>query len=229
MPFTAPAVYLSVSSMKRVKRLILASAVLAGCGGGGARSAPETAPVMDAPLNSFAAVRLIVLPTQSLQTGDAMGWASRSGGWTFMAAIDSALEASVRDRGLASWILPSDLARTARRNPMYATNPAEIRAGDAVRYLERQRESEIPEPVASQLRTLIGFHDARHALVPVEIRFEPGASAGTGHAILRVAVLDVRGSRLVFIGDIVGPDAAEFSPTIASDLARRFVDLVVPR
>lgn len=112
---------------------------------------------------------------------------------------------------------------------MYATNPAEIRAGDAVRYLERQRESEIPEPVASQLRTLVGFHDARHALVPVEVRFESGSAAGTGRAILRIAVLDVRGSKLVFIGDIVGPDAPDFSATIATDLARRFTDLVVPR
>jgi hypothetical protein len=213
-----------------VKRLILAAAILSGCGGGGAaRNAPETAAVPDAPLNSFAAVRLIVLPTQSVRTGDALGWAAKSGGRTFMSAVDSALEASVRDRGLTSWVLASDLARTARRNPMYATNPAEIRAGDAVRYLERQRESEIPEPVASQLRTLIGFHDARHALVPVEVRFETGSAAGTGRAILRIAVLDVRGSKLVFIGDIVGPDAPDFSATTAADIARRFADLVVPR
>ena len=203
--------------------------MLTGCGGGAARSAPESAAVPDAPLNSFAAVRLIVLPTQSVRTGDTMGWATKSGGRAFMSAVDSALEVSVRDRGLTSWVLSSDLARTARRNPMHATIPTEIRAGDAVRYLERQRESEIPEPVASQLRTLVGFHDARHALVPVEVRFEPGSASGTGRAILRIAVLDVRGSKLVFIGDIMGPDAPDFSPTIATDIARRFTDLVVPR
>jgi hypothetical protein len=98
-----------------------------------------------------------------------------------------------------------------------------------VRFLERKRDAEIPEPVAGQLRTLAGFHDARYALVPVEVRFEPGGSAGSGHAVLRVAVLDVRGSRLVFIGDIVGNDAPDFSPSLSADVARRFTDLVVPR
>jgi hypothetical protein len=212
------------------RQLLLAVLVLAGCGGGGARNTPSQSPVVEAPLNSFAAARLIVMPTQSLRTGDAMGWAARANGRTFMSAVDSALEASMKDRGLTSWIGATELARTARRNPMYATNPSEIRAGDAVRYLERQRESEIPEPVASQLRTLISFHDGvRHALVPVEVRFEPGTAAGTGRAVLRIAVLDIRGSRLVFIGDIMGPDAPDFSPAIASDIARRFTDLVVPR
>jgi hypothetical protein len=173
---------------------------------------------------------LIVMPTQSLRSGDAMGWAAKVGDRrAFLASIDSALESAVRDRGLTSWALASKLAQTARRNPLYATNPADVRAGDAVRYLERQRDAEIPEPVAGQLRTLAGFHDARHALVPVEVRFEPGSAAGTGRAVLRMAVLDVRGSKLVFIGDIVGPDATEFTPSIGTDVARRFADLVVPR
>ena len=122
----------------------------------------------------------------------------------------------------------SELARTARRNPTYATNPAEIRAGDAVRFLERSRDSNIPEPVASQLRALAGFHDARYALIPVEVRFEAGSASGTGRGVLRMAILDVRGSRLVFIGDIQGPDLPDYTPTLGATLARRFADLVVP-
>jgi hypothetical protein len=78
------------------------------------------------------------------------------------------------------------------------------------------------------LRTLAGFHDARYALIPVEVRFEAGNAAGTGHGIVRIAVLDVRGSRLVFIGDITGTDAPEYSPALGAALARRFADLVVP-
>lgn len=170
------------------------------------------------------------MPTQGVRSGDAMGWAAKTGERrAFLAAVDSALETSVRERGITAWALASELARTARRNPLYATNPSDVRAADAVRFLERQRDSEIPEPVASQLRTLVGFHDARYALVPVEVRFEPGSASGSGRAILRVAVLDVRGSRLVFIGDIVGADAADYSPSVGADLARRFTDLVVPR
>jgi hypothetical protein len=174
-------------------------------------------------------MRLIVLPAQGVRTGDAMGWAAKTGERrAFLATVDSALETAVKAKGLSSWVLASDLARTARRNPLYATNPADIRGADAVRFLERQRDENIPEPVASQLRTLTSFHDARYALIPVEVRFEPGSASGTGRAILRMAVLDVRGSRLVFIGDISGSDAPAYTPEIGAALARRFADLVVP-
>ena len=202
------------------------AAMVVACGGGG-RSAPESAPPPAAPLNSFAAMPLIVLPTQ--RAVDAIAWGAKAGvPEVFLASIDSSLEAAVRGKGITSWVMASDLARTARRNPMYATNPRDIRAGDAVRFLERQRDENIPEPVASQLRTLAGFHDARYALVPVEVRFEAGSAIGTGRAVIRMAVLDVRGSRLVFIGDIAGADAPDYTPALGAALTRRFADLVVP-
>jgi len=211
-----------------IRRLLISCIALAACGGG-SRPAQTAAPPAEAPLNSFAAVPLIVLPTQGVRAGDAMGWAAKTGDRReFLASIDSALETAVKAKGLTSWVLASDLARTARRNPTYATNPVDIRAADAVRFLERQRDSNIPEPVASQLRTLAGFHDARYAVIPVEVRFEPGAAAGTQRGILRIAVLDVRGSRLAFIGDIAGQDAPDYSPTLGAALARRLADLVVP-
>ena len=209
-----------------MKRLVFIAAGVMACGGG-ARSAPQSSAPAAAPLNSFAATRLLVLPTQ--RAGDALGWAAKSGEPKVVFALfDSSLESAVKDKGLTSWVLSTDLARTARRNPTYATNPADIRAGDAVRFLERQRDENIPEPVASQLRTLGGFHDARYALVPAEIRFEAGSAPNTGRVVVRMAVLDLRGSRLVFIGDISGADAADYSPALVAALARRFADLVVP-
>ena len=176
-------------------------------------------------------MRLIVLPTQGVRGSDVLGWSVKvTDRRALLFSLDSALESAFVERGLATaWAVPAVLARTARRNPQYAANPADIRAGDAVRVLERRRDGEIPEPVGTQLRVLAGFHDARHALVPVEVRFEPGRAAGSGHAVLRMAVLDVRASKLVFIGDIGGTDATEFSPSLVIDLARRFTELVVPR
>lgn len=218
--------------MRRVKRLVLATTIVLTACGGGARPASPAPPVPDAPLNSFAATELIVLPVQTLRTGDAMGWAAKVSGTraaqrAFLVSIDSVLEAVVRDKGLVAWVMPSELARTARRNPGYATNPADIRAGDAVGYISRNKDENIPEPVASQLRALAGFHGARYALIPVEVRFEPGTATGTGRAVLRIGVLDVRGSRLAFIGDVVGADASDHTPAAAA-VARRFIDLVVP-
>jgi hypothetical protein len=209
-----------------MKKLVLAAAVVAGCGGG-SRSNPQPAAVPDTPLNSFAATRLIVMPPQ--RANDAIGWGAKAGEPRIVYALfDSALAIAVQEKRLTAWVISSELGRTARRNPTYATNPADIRAGDAVRLLERQRDANIPEPVAGQLRTLAGFHDARYALIPSEIRFETGAAPNTGRVSVRMAVLDLRGSRLVFIGDITGADAPDYSPALVVALARRFTDLVAP-
>lgn len=193
--------------------------------------APGTAAVAPAPLASFASTRMVALPVQGLRGGDAMGWAAAAGDpRVFLAAVDSSLERTLKERGLGTvWAFPSDLARSARRNPLYATNPAAVRAGDAVRTMERRRGSEIPEPVASQLRAMAGIHDARHVLVPVEVRFEPGRAAGTARAVLHVAVLDVRLSQLAWSGDIAGAEAPRYSAAVATDLAQRFADLLVSR
>ncbi len=170
---------------------------------------------------------MIVLPTQRAVAG--RGWEEKAGPPRVMFALfDSALASAAREKGLTAWVMPDELARTARRNPTYATSPADIRAGDAVRFLEQKRDENIPEPVAGQLRTLAGFHDARYALIPAEIRFEAGSADNTSRIVVRMAVLDTRGSRLVFIGDITGADATDYSPALVTALARRFADLVVP-
>jgi hypothetical protein len=207
------------------------AAFLSACAGQRGAAVPEQAPALT-PLGSFAAVRMIVLPVQQLRSGDALGWSARAGEpRRFLATVDTALSAEFRDRGMGTmWAFPGDLARTARRNPTHATDPAMIRAGSAVRAMEQRRGTEIPEPVASQLRVLAGFHDTRHALVPVEMRFEAAAGGGSGgHAVLRVAILDVRASTLVWTGEIAGKDSDDYTAELAIDLARRFADLIVSR
>lgn len=190
---------------------------------------PE-APVPEAPLSAFASTRMIVLPVQSVQRDDSLGWVAGIGNPRgLLATTDSALEAAFRDRGLTpTWALPTDLERIAGRNPGYAAAPATIRAGDAVRVMERRRGGEIPEPAGSQLRTLAGFHDARYAMVPVDLRFQPTV-AGRGQPVLRVAVLDVRASRLVWMSEIAGGDAPAYSPELLGELATHFADLIVAR
>lgn len=212
-----------------IRRPAVLAALLTACASSQSEPLPE-APVPSAPLSAFAATRMIVLPVQNLRT-DTLGWSTRVGpARTFLTAVDSALEAAFRDRGLGpTWAMPSDLERTARRNPDHAASPSIVRAGDAVRVMERRRGSEIPEPAGTQLRMLAGFHDARHAIVPVDLRFERAASGQGAHAVLRVAVLDVRASRLVWMGDIPGGEATEYSPAVVTDLANRFADLVVAR
>ena len=178
----------------------------------------------------YASQRMLVLPAQAIQPGDDLGWASDATNHrTLLASLDSTLATEVRARGLApQWATSGELDRIARRNPVHVTRPSDIRAGAAVLMLERDRDEDIPEPVASQLRVLAGFHEARYALVPAVVRFERGEFADAGRAVARVGILDVRGSKLVFIGDIVGPDAGD-ATTALTNLGRRFADLIVPR
>lgn len=214
------------------RRALLLTCLLAGCAGGGGRFSPaDMAPATRPPLSPYAAEHLITLPVQELIGGDSLGWSRQiRDPRRFLASLDTAIEKTLRERGLGTtWAFPSDLARTARRNPTYATDPAQIRAAAAVRFLEARRNAQIPEPVASQLRTLVGFHDARRALVPVDVRFVADPVGGGGHAVLHIAVLDVRGSRLEWDGEVAGDSAPEFSPLVVTSLAERLADLLVPR
>jgi hypothetical protein len=174
---------------------------------------------------------MIAFPVQSLRGGDPLGWSAKVGEpRQFLATVDQALEAALRERGLApTWAFAADLTRIARRNPTYATEPAAIRAGDAVRVMERRKDAQIPEPVASQIRVLAGFHDARHALVPVEFRFDAAPGMPGGRAVLHFVVLDVRASRISWSGDVASEVLPEFSPALATAVARRFADLIVAR
>lgn len=174
----------------------------------------------------------MAMPTQLFRTDDPTGWSGRvSDPRAYLALADSALERELRARNYgANWVFPAELTRTAKRNPTYATDPAAIRAGDAVRRLERKTSSSLAEPAASQLRVLAGMHDARYALVPVELRFESAAAGGAGgHVVLHIAVLDVRGARLDWSGDVASDDQATFGPALLASLAQHFADLIAPR
>jgi hypothetical protein len=214
------------------RRALLLACLLTGCAGTGGRVSPADQLVAARPpLAPYAAEHVIALPVQELLGGDSLGWSRQiRDPRRFLASVDTVIEATLRARGLGTtWAFPSDLAHTARRNPTYATDPRQIRAAAAVRYMEGKRDAQIPEPVASQLRTLVGFHDARRALVPVDLRFVADPAGRGGHAVLHVAVLDVRGSRLEWDGEVAGDGAAEFTPQVVATLAERLADLLVPR
>lgn len=157
-----------------------------------------------------------------------MGWsAALFGGDPSQSALDSALTREFRARRLAQLVSPADLRASAKRNPTYAADPAVIRAGEAVRRLERNARGALAEPVASQLRVLAGLHDANFALVPVELRFEPAGAQG--RAILHLAVVDIRAARLAWSGDVAGDAASTPSPSVLATLAVRVANLIVPR
>jgi hypothetical protein len=213
-----------------VSRLaVLALMIVAACSGRAATSeSTPTPPRGAAVLAALAGQKAIVMPTQGLRELDSLGWAAKVGGTrAFLAKFDSVVTDTLRERNLTPmWTFPAELSRLARRNPLHATDPANIRAGDAVRALERRSDRPLVEPVASQLRTLSAFVDARYAVIPSELRFESGP--GGGRAVLHVAVLDLRAASLVWSGDVVSDPFGDYSPQVAPNVAARFATLLSP-
>jgi len=206
----------------------------AGETGGATPPAPPAAAMALAQpgqLARYAAVKLMVLPAQAVTGDDRLGWRGTAGGErALLASLDTLIESTLAERGLASlWLFPPALARSARRNPTYLTDPSSMRALDAVRVALRKPNDPLAEPFASQLRALAGVSDARYALVPLELRLDPVVDSPGGRAHLRLAVVDARGSQVVWVGEVAGEAQATFGPSVLGSLATRVAGLAAPR
>ena len=88
-------------------------------------------------------------------------------------------------------------------------------------------DQRLPEPIASQLRTLIALHDdTRLVLAPVELRFEP--TTGGGHGVLRLVLVDARASSVRWIGEVTSDPAPAFGPAITASIAAKLSALIAP-
>ena len=170
---------------------------------------------------------LIVLPTRHLRTADSLGWASQvSDEAEWLANVDSEIAFALGERSAGQrWTLPAELARAARRNAAFAPDPATI-ASQPLRPGGRALPPRVPEPLISQLRSLIALRDGvRYALLPVEVRFEP-APGGGGKAVLNLVLVDVRASEIVWALDVESEPSPALSPALAASLASRVADLI---
>jgi hypothetical protein len=169
------------------------------------------------PLAALAGQRALLLPVQQVVPGADLGVTAP--------ALDAELAFALEERGLAgTWTTAAAARRLAARNPSYAADPARLalpasgrlRAGDPV-----------PEPLASQLRTLGALADARWAVLPEELRADP-AAGGDASAVLRLLLVDVRLAQVLWAGGTAGVALATTSPAArAPRVAAQFVDLIV--
>ena len=155
-----------------------------------------------------------------------MGWAAsipRQREW--LRTLDREIAGAIGGRGLdRAWVFPETLLRSYERNPAMSPDPYRL-ATEPIRSITRLTGAErIPEPLASQLRTLVAVHDGRYVLVPLEVSFEPG-SAG-GRARLRLAVLDARSTEFRWLGDVRSDPSPSLNPAGVSSLAARVADLI---
>ena len=213
------------------RRLLLAAfvAALPACRAAKppAMSAP---PPVARPLAPFTGQRVAVLPAQRLRPADSAAWGAQvPAPRAYLGVVDSALAAALGERGLsAAWALPVDVIRSAKRNVTYAADPYALAVNPLLPSRRPAATPDIPDPLATQLRTLVALNDARYALVPVELRFErQGGPTGAGRAVLRVAMLDARSARIAWAGDVASDTASALTPALAASAAMHFADLVV--
>jgi hypothetical protein len=221
--------------------MFLRFALVLGCGfavsttacGGSANQTqtPTPAPreLPEASLSGLAAQHVVLLPTYSARIAPNLAWSSAVGRLVdVQRTLDADLLAALDERGLRKmWIFPEDLAQSFRRNASYSTDPYTL-AEDPLRSSMLAVDQRLPEPLASQVRTLIALHeDARLVLAPVELRFE---SAGTGgRGVLRLVLIDPRMSVIRWIGEVASDPAPSYGPVISASIASKVANAVASR
>ncbi len=195
-------------------------------------SSPTPAQPPEHALSGLAAQHVVLLPTYVVRVPPGLGWTVPR--LTEVARTqDADIAEAFRDRGIKTWILPSGLDSAFRRNPTYATDPHTL-AEEPLRSPSLSGDQRLPEPIASQLRTIVALHDdTRLVLAPVELRIEAatgaaGAAAGAGRGVLRLVLVDARMSSVRWIGDVVSDPAPAFGPSITASIASKLSAIIAP-
>lgn len=188
---------------------------------------PATAPADILP--GLAELPVLVAPVQRASVTPGLGWTLPGGEAGTRRMADSVLADVLVMRGAGrNWQFADAVRRAARRNPTYAADPDAL----AIGALGRLKPGDtLPEPLASQLRGLVALSDARHVLLPLELRAEPpeGEGSGTGRATLLVAAVDARLSQLLWLGPVSGAPAPGFTPAAVESAAAHLADLILAR
>ena len=177
------------------------------------------------PLASLAGQRIVVLPVHYLRAVDTLGLSSAiSRPREFLRSLDDEIAFAFGERGIrGQWVFPADLARSQRRNIGHAVDPYSL-AAEVLRPYGPRRIPQLPDPLATQLRSLVALSEARYALFPVELRFEN--SGGSGRAILHVALLDARLLQVRWSGDVQSDTMRTLTPGVSAALANKLANLV---
>lgn len=178
------------------------------------------------PLAPFAAQRVSVLPVQFLK-GDTAAPVSTAQWAAVRGQLDDSIGTAIAERGIGKkWAYAADLARMAKRNTGYVSDPATLGAG-GFRNRPLRADDQAPNLLLNNLRPLIALGDSRYALIPVELAF--AGQEAEMHAVLRLVLIDGRGGKLLWFADISVPAANGFSGPQIGELAQRVADLVAGR
>jgi hypothetical protein len=174
----------------------------------------------------MAGQEILVLPVQFLGGTETLGWQQQiPNRAAFLEALDDQIEAVMSARGLGrAWTFGREVERASKMNSILMTDARSLSA----EWLRGRvlKETTVRDPLAQQVRGLVGLKGSRFALLPVELRLE-NRGPGTGVAILRVVMIDSRMALIKWVGEIEGDPMKTLSPALTASVASHFADLVV--
>jgi len=184
--------------------LALAALATLACGGSSpAANVPAPAPARSAPrepIKPFSAVpfagqSIAVTPLTLIVALDTLArvppLADRAAS---VAWADSIIGTALTSRGPeVKWVLPPELRKIARRAPTIASDPD--RMGQSL-MREKSLES-APDPLRTQLRTLLALVGGRYAFIPAAVSFIPEPS-GLVRAEVSLVLVDTRTARVLW-------------------------------
>jgi hypothetical protein len=183
-------------------------------------------PVALRPLERMAGAEIVVFPVQYLSSTDTLGWQGQiPNRAAFLAALDDQIEAALSARGLGrSWTFGAEVERASKLNSIVMTDARSLSA----EWLRGRvlPETAVRDPLASQVRALVGLKGQRYAILPVELRLE-NRGAGMGVAILRLVMIDSRMALIRWAGEVESDQMRTLSPALTASVATHFADLVV--
>lgn len=220
---------------------------LAACvAGATAFLSPALASAQDEAMPHFPnGTTVILVPVQStlpLEDGSWPGMARTEE--DALRGMDAELEFAFGERRSAEdWILPSDLRRTMERNPSLGIKPDRMAYSPLLVPIDDRKY--IPEPLHSELRTLAALYDTRYLVVPVRLTVETestddarsgsevayaggDAVAPARRAYLLAAMIDIRRSDVLWLGEFTGDPGPADSGSLLATLASRVAAQLAP-
>jgi hypothetical protein len=171
--------------------------------------------------------RVLVLPVHYVQPVE--------GGWVGGASsADEALHRANAEIAFAlgerstktEWVVAGQIAAAVERQPAVGVNIYGLSA-DPARRATLGRADRVRDPLYGEIRRVAALFDARYAVFPVELWYEPAPAGygGDGHAALWTVLLDTRTGFVLWSGMVrgaAGPARSDLSVVrVAEALARQ--------
>lgn len=192
--------------------------LVAGCAAGPASESPAGSPAPD-----MSGVELMVLPVQRVL----LPGGHRGG--DLAAQLDAEIEYWTNEQMEdLHWVFPGELREALERSPTLTIRLESLATAD-VRVSDTDY---VGDPLLGDIRPLGALVNRRYALLPWEAAYRRGGEtsgeAGAGSLVVRFALIDTVGGRVLWRGDVESEPAQLGSGALTASLGRAVARTLLP-